>query len=181
MSFLANKPRAAASATPSAPAVRQAGRYTGLRSTGDQAPRIAKGNYVAEITETKTFEAFEKGRMFKVEVNILEAEPGSGNMPGPAGVVKSRANGKADKMCLPFVKRLCVVATGHEADGSFEEEYPNWEDLFDRVLGEPIVEDTFGENPLAGAKIRIRATESSKRDAAGVPYVDLAFSAYSEE
>ena len=169
MSFLANKGKAQTSATPTAPAARQPGRYTGLRSNDDKAPRLVKGNYVVEIVSTKTVETFEKGKLWIGEVNVLESEPGSGNMPGPASIFGSRKSGKAEKMTFPRVKRLCVTATGFDNDGDFEAEYPNWEDLFDRVLGEKIVEETFGENPLAGAKIRIMVTDGQNRDEAGNP------------
>jgi hypothetical protein len=191
MSFLANKARPTANAQPSAPAApaaRAVGRYAALRSSDEKAPRLLKGNYVVEIVENKTIETFEKGRLWICEVVVLEAEHGSANMPGPASMMGSRRSGKAEKVTFPRVKRLCVTATGHETDAAFEAEFQadpethegGWEDLFDRVLGEPLVETFFGVNPLAGRKIRVMATESSNRDESGNPYTNYAFSPYSE-
>lgn len=181
MGFLNTKPRAAASATPSAPAARQRGRYQQLRSTGDQSPRLVKGDYVLEIKESKTFEAFEKGRMWKIDFTVLEAAPGSGNTPGsPASILKGRANGKQESVLFPMLKRICIVTTGHNNDREFEEAFPDWEDLFDRALGEKLDENKFGENPLAGGKIRACVTDGRKRDEQGNPYPEYTFSPYVE-
>jgi hypothetical protein len=50
----------------------------------------------------------------------------------------------------------------------------------DRVMGFDVNEDTFGENPLAGAKIAVEATNSGKIAEDGSPYQNYAFSVHAE-
>lgn len=178
MSFLKNKPRAAASSTPANRPTGK-GRYDGLRSD-NRLPRLVKGSYVIEITSTRLNDGF-NGKNAFVEGKVIEASDGSANPEGQAVSIQiSLKSAKAELVGMSRIKRICVVATGHEEDGSFEEEYPTWEDLIDRFLGFDVAEDVFGANPLAGTKIRVEASSSGKKAEDGSDFQNYAFSVYAE-
>jgi hypothetical protein len=178
MSFLANRPRAAANA---APATRPtgAGRYAGLRSD-NRLPRLVKGSYVIEITSTRLNDGF-NGKNWFLEGRVVEATEGSANPEGQAiSIQVSLKSAKAELVGMSKIKRIACVATGHDADLSFEEAYPTWEDLIDRMMGFDVDEDTFGADPLKGAKIRVEASNSGKVAEDGSPFMNYAFSVYAE-
>jgi hypothetical protein len=175
MSFLKNKPPAQASA--SAPRQTAAGRYQGLRSD-NRLPRLVRGSYVIEITATRLNDGF-NGKNWFLEGKVLDAADGSANPEGQSiSIQVSLKSQKAEMVGMAKIKRVCVVATGHDDDATFEEAYPTWEDLIDRVLGFDVAEETFGPNPLAGAHIRIEASNSGKKAEDGSEFQNYAFSAF---
>jgi hypothetical protein len=184
MSFLANRPRAAASATPSAAArPTGAGRYAGLRSD-NRLPRLVKGSYVIEITSTRFHEGF-NGKNWFLEGKVLEATDGSANPVGQSVSIQvSLKSAKAELTGMSKIKRIACVATGHDSDIAFEEAYPTWEDLIDRMMGFDVDEEAFGPNPLGGgadgtgqkAKIRVEASNSGKTAEDGSHFQNYAFS-----
>ncbi len=173
MSFLANRPAAKASATPAARPT-GAGRYAGLRSD-NSLPRLVRGRYLCEVLATRFVEGF-KGKNWFLEVKILEATQGSANAVGTDAVVQvSLKSSKAEIKGMQKIKRICMVATGHTEDAAFENAYPTWEDLIDRVMGFDLDEDVFGADGIKGAKFYIDASDSSNKAEDGSPYQNYAF------
>jgi hypothetical protein len=68
-----------------------------------------------------------------------------------------------------------MVARGHSTDAAFEDQYPTWEDLIDRLLDIDLDEEVFGAKPLNGATFWITATPSGKHAEDGSEYQNYAF------
>ncbi len=181
MSFLKNRPAAKTSATPTARPTGK-GRYEGLRSD-NQLPRLVRGRYLVEALNTRFVEGF-NGKNWFLEVRILEANQGSANAAGTDAVIQvSLKSAKAEIKGMQKIKRIAMVATGHNEDAAFEEALPTWEDLIDRMMGFDVDEETFGPNPLGGgpdgkgdkAKFWVDASNSGTQAEDGSYFQNYAF------
>ncbi len=181
--FLANKPRAAVSATPAGaakPAARDPNRYQGLRTTTDTA-RLLKGDYGVKIVSSKT-ERTRSGDMFVLALDVVNATEDSANSPGRVEIARPCVTDDQMGMVLKIVLGVCMAATGHHTEAEFFSAYqPDPEtgegsgsDLIDRMIGHDLDEKFFGVNPLAGVELRVEAFHGNKIDPkTGQPYVNL--------
>jgi hypothetical protein len=176
--FLANKTRAAATATPSAPAARDPNRYSGLRVSNDTA-KLLKGDYGVTLVSAKQ-EHTRSGDMWILALDVTSAAEGSANLPGPVEMGRPVITQDQRDMVVKICLGICMAATGHTDEQEFFAAFPAGEngegsgaDLIDRVMGYQLEETFFGPNPLAGAEFRVECFDSNKIEPkTGRPYIN---------